>query len=96
MTRTTSRPKCQSNADKLPLRWHTDPNSGERALFPALTPAQIRHLFDLAERDRRRNPESTKTLIHYRGRRFTVDGTGISLRLWFGKTLVSRRLGFGL
>ena len=47
------------NPDRLPLRWHTDPESGERALFPALTPAQIRHLFNLAERDRRRSPEST-------------------------------------
>lgn len=96
MIRTANLPKCPPDADKLPLRWHTDPNSGERALFPALTPAQVRHLFDRAEQDRRRYPEHTQTLIHYRGRRFTVDGTGIGLRLWFGKTLVSRRYGWGL
>ena len=38
------------NPEKLPLRWHTDPNSGERALFPALTPAQIQY------RDFRQSP----------------------------------------
>lgn len=84
------------NPEKLPLRWHTDPNTGERALFPALTPAQIQHLFDLADRDRRRNPKRTQTLIHYCGRWFTVDGTALGLRLWFGKTMICRRLGFGL
>ena len=96
MKRPTPDVVVQSTAARLPLRWHTDPHSGARALFPALTPAQVRHLFNLAERDRRHYPEHTRTLIHYRGRRFTVDGSVLGLRLWFGKTLVSRRFGFGL
>lgn len=96
MKRRTPDVVVQSTAAQLPLRWHTDPHSGERALFPPLTPAEIHRLFDQAERDRRRDPERAETLIHYRGRRFTVDGTALGLRLWFGKTLVSRRFGFGL
>ena len=32
--------------------------------------AGVSHLFNLAEQDRRRYPEHTKTLIHYRGRPF--------------------------
>ncbi len=50
----------------------------------------------MAEQDRRTNPLKKKTVIRYRGRRFTVDGSVIGLRLWFGKTLVSCRWGFGL
>ena len=80
----------------LPLRWHTRPDGSGRALFPALQPWQVRRLFDMAEQDRRANPLKKKTVIRYRGRRFTVDGSVLGLRLWFGKTLVSRRWGFGL
>ena len=66
----TSPTSCPRDASKLLLPWHTDPNSGERTLLPALTPAQVRHLFNLAEQDHRRHPEYTKTLIDYRGRPF--------------------------
>lgn len=96
MIRATNPTLCPRDASKLPLRWHADPNSGERALLPALTPDQVRHLFNLAEQDRRRYPEHTKTLIHYRGCRFTVDETTLGLRLWFGKTLISQRFGWRL
>ncbi|MDG4552791.1 MAG: hypothetical protein P9E24_00880 [Candidatus Competibacter sp.] len=65
-------------------------------MLSALTPAQVQHLFNLAELGRRRYPEHTKTLIRYRGHRFTVGGTVLGLRPWFGKTLVSRRFGWGL
>ncbi|MCB1823434.1 MAG: hypothetical protein KDJ54_02155 [Candidatus Competibacteraceae bacterium] len=58
-------------------------------MLPALTPDQVRHLFNLAEQDRRRHPEHTKTVIRYRDRWFTVDGTALGLRPWFGKTQVS-------
>lgn len=93
MIRATNPTSCPRVTSKLPLCWHTEPNSGERALLPALTPDQVWHLFNLAEQNRRRHPEYTKTLIHYRGRRFTVDGTALGLRPWFGVGVPALRVG---
>ena len=64
--------------NESPLRRHADPESGKRALLPTLTPAQLRHL---SGRDRRRHSDPAKTIIHYRGRKFTVDGIVLSLHL---------------
>lgn len=80
----------------IPLRWHTRPAGSERALFPALQPREVRLLFDMAEQDRRAHPRKKRTVLHYRGRRFTVDGSTFGLRLWFRKVLISRRYGWGL
>lgn len=80
--------------DRLPLRWHRQ--NGQRAWFPVLTAAQVHYLFDQAEKDRAAHPRKKKTILHYRGRRFMVDATPFSLRLWFRKTLVARRFGMGL
>ncbi|HCK81314.1 MAG TPA: hypothetical protein PK880_05835 [Candidatus Competibacter sp.] len=63
---------------------------------PPLTPAEVRRLFDRAELDREAHPHKTRTVLRYRGHRFTVDGTALGLRLWHRKTLLSRRFGFGL
>lgn len=79
---------------RLPLRWHY--KNGQRAWFPVLSTAQVRYLFDQAEKDRAANPHKKKTTLCYRGRRFTVDATIFGLRLWFHKTLVARRYGLGL
>jgi len=76
------------------LRWHRC--NGQRAYFPVLTAAQLRYLFDQAEQDRAAHPRKKKTTLHYRGRRFVVDASVFGLRLWFRKTLVARRYGFGL
>ena len=89
-------PLKDSPRDKLPLRWHTRPDGSERAQFPVLTRVQIRAVFDKAEADREAHPRKKRTVIHYRGHRFTVDGTILGLRLWYRKVLVSRRYGFGL
>ena len=68
----------QKRTGGTPWHGHADPESGKRALLPILTPAQLRHL---AERDRRHHSDPAKTIIHYRGRKFTVDGIVLSLRL---------------
>ncbi|HAO32703.1 MAG TPA: hypothetical protein PLP22_10600 [Candidatus Competibacter sp.] len=64
--------------------------------LPDLSPAEIRRLFDRAEQDRAAHPHARRTVIHHRGHRFTVDASPIGLRLWFRKTLLARRYGFGL
>lgn len=81
---------------KIQLRWHTRPDSSERALFPALKNRQVRLLFDKADADREAHPRKKRTVLHYGGHRFVVDGTILGLRLWYRKVLVSRRWGFGL
>ena len=71
----------KNGQSESPLRRHADPESGKRALLPTLTPAQLRHLFDLAERDCRHHSDPAKTIIHYRGRKFMVDGIVLRLHL---------------
>ncbi|MEI2780999.1 MAG: hypothetical protein V9H25_06935 [Candidatus Competibacter sp.] len=46
--------------------------------------------------DREAHPRKTRTVLHYGGHRFVVDGTILGLRLWYRSVLVSRRWGFGL
>lgn len=68
----------------------------ERARIPALKPWQIRHLFDLAERDRTAHPRKKVTTLHYAGRPFRVDCSLFGLRLWWHEILIARRFGLGL
>lgn len=82
--------------ERIPLRWHTRPDGSERALFPDLKPWQVRLLFDRAEADREAHPRKKRTVLHYGGHRFAMDGTILGLRLWFRKMPVSRRFGLGL
>lgn len=82
------------NTLRLPLRWHR--RNGERAYFPVLKEGQVRYLFDQALKDRMAHPRKKKTVILYHGRRFVVDASIFGLRLWFRKTLVARRYGWGL
>ena len=81
---------------QIPLRWHTRPDGTERALFQALKPWQVRLLFDKTEADREAHPRKKRSVFHYGGHRFVVDGTILGLRLWYRKVLVSRRWGLGL